>query len=153
MTDSKRDPKRNSAKGLPRMNGSLMQSLGIQAAAAPQVKTLAQAVKAQRMGYSERQRVRWSMWQKNPHCASCGHLLDWPTGCELDHTIPLEEGGTHDAANLQLLCVYVQEGRKAGCHADKSAKEAAARAAKGFTGVMSDAALSVQPTRKKYRVW
>ena len=40
---------------------------------------------------------------------------------ELDHVVPLIEGGSHDAGNLQTLCVP--------CHRRKTADEARARAA------------------------
>jgi 5-methylcytosine-specific restriction protein A len=40
---------------------------------------------------------------------------------ELDHRVPLIDGGTHDLSNLQTLCVP--------CHRDKSAREHSARAA------------------------
>ncbi len=40
---------------------------------------------------------------------------------ELDHVVPLIEGGSHDADNLQTLCVP--------CHRSKTADEARARAA------------------------
>lgn len=40
----------------------------------------------------------------------------------LDHVLPLKDGGTHDADNLQLLCPP--------CHTDKTSIEATARAKK-----------------------
>lgn len=39
---------------------------------------------------------------------------------ELDHVVPLIDGGSHDPSNLQTLCVP--------CHRRKSAEEARARA-------------------------
>jgi 5-methylcytosine-specific restriction endonuclease McrA len=39
---------------------------------------------------------------------------------ELDHKIPLIDGGTHDLSNLQTLCVP--------CHREKSAREHSERA-------------------------
>lgn len=63
-------------------------------------------------------------------CAVCGTVrLDH----EVDHIIPLEQGGpATDMANLQLLCAWVDaDGVKRGCHADKTAAEARQRAGKG----------------------
>lgn len=72
-------------------------------------------------------RKRWELWNRSSFCASCGHLLDWPSGFELDHIIPLEDGGSNDDANLQLLCVYTLAGKRGGCHSEKSQRERIAR--------------------------
>jgi 5-methylcytosine-specific restriction endonuclease McrA len=70
---------------------------------------------------------RLRLWSKDPHCASCGRLVDYPHGFELDHILPLHLGGTDHDSNCQILCVYTDDlGRKAGCHADKTAAEAKA---------------------------
>lgn len=53
-------------------------------------------------------------------CAACGAIrMDH----EVDHRVPLEQGGTNDLANLQLLC-----GGPDRCHAAKTKAEAKARA-------------------------
>lgn len=58
-------------------------------------------------------------------CACCGLIR---ADHEVDHIKPLEQGGTDDLSNLQLLCAWMDEhGVKQGCHAKKSAAEAAAR--------------------------
>jgi 5-methylcytosine-specific restriction protein A len=61
-------------------------------------------------------------------CACCGAIrMDH----ECDHVVPLEQGGSNDDSNLQLLCAWVDEhGVKRGCHAEKTRKEAQERAGK-----------------------
>ena len=61
-------------------------------------------------------------------CACCGAIrMDH----ECDHVVPLEQGGSNDDENLQLLCVWVDEhGVHRGCHAVKTKKEAQERAGK-----------------------
>ena len=55
-------------------------------------------------------------------CACCGAIrMDH----EVDHRIPLEQGGSNDDDNLQLLC-----GGPGRCHAAKTAAEAKERAGK-----------------------
>lgn len=50
-------------------------------------------------------------------CASCRVLL--PTGWQLDHRVPLADGGPDEAANMQPLCSQ--------CHTLKTARENSAR--------------------------
>jgi 5-methylcytosine-specific restriction protein A len=50
-------------------------------------------------------------------CQCCGLVR---MDNEIDHTIPLEQGGSNDDDNLQTLCK--------GCHAAKTASEASTRA-------------------------
>lgn len=53
-------------------------------------------------------------------CACCGAIrMDH----ECDHVVPLEQGGSNDDSNLQLLCSGPD-----GCHARKTREEAKARA-------------------------
>lgn len=53
-------------------------------------------------------------------CQSCGIVrLD----NEVDHTVPLEQGGANDIDNLQTLC-----GGPNGCHTAKTKREASQRA-------------------------
>ena len=61
-------------------------------------------------------------------CAGCGLIrMDH----EVDHVVPLEQGGSNDLENLQLLCAWFDvNGVKQGCHAAKSKAEAAERAGK-----------------------
>ena len=50
-------------------------------------------------------------------CASCNHIL--PACFQIDHVIPLADGGEDKASNMQPLCP--------GCHADKTQVEAIQR--------------------------
>lgn len=69
---------------------------------------------------------RLRMWTKNPCCAGCGRLTDYPHGFELDHVVRLDQGGQDTEENCQILCVHTDDqGNKAGCHADKTKGEAA----------------------------
>lgn len=63
------------------------------------------------------------MWRQKPYCASCGHLMNWPQGVELDHITPLHKGGTNEDHNLQLLCVWFDGPQRAGCHHLKTQEE------------------------------
>ena len=67
---------------------------------------------------------RLRLWTASPTCAVCGRLTEWPHGFELDHIVRLADGGADADSNCQILCVYYEAGRKAGCHADKTAGEA-----------------------------
>lgn len=53
-------------------------------------------------------------------CQSCGIVR---MDNEVDHRVPLEQGGTNDDDNLQTLC-----GGPDGCHTRKSKAEAKGRA-------------------------
>ena len=67
---------------------------------------------------------RLRLWSKAPYCASCGRLVDFPHGFEVDHIIPLHLAGADADSNCQILCVWIDEhGRKAGCHVDKTTAE------------------------------
>lgn len=60
-------------------------------------------------------KVRNAYIQAHPLCEHCqenGHVTP---AQEVDHIIPLEQGGTHDEANLQALCKP--------CHSSKTARE------------------------------
>lgn len=64
------------------------------------------------------QRRRLRVWADDPCCKMCGvfcALEDW----ELDHIIPLHQGGSDSQDNTQGLCKP--------CHASKSADEAGGR--------------------------
>lgn len=50
-------------------------------------------------------------------CAMCKSLL--PASFQIDHVIPLADGGADDASNMHALC--------ANCHADKTQCEAIRR--------------------------
>lgn len=58
-------------------------------------------------------------------CAGCGSIR---TDHEVDHIVPLEQGGTDELSNLQLLCAWFDaSGAKQGCHAAKTKAEAKER--------------------------
>lgn len=80
-----------------------------------------------------RQEARLRVWSRDgPYCAGCGELIDVTPGTsrpfELDHITPLWQGGKDTDENRQCLCVsYDIAGNKRGCHAEKTAREAAER--------------------------
>jgi 5-methylcytosine-specific restriction protein A len=81
----------------------------------PRLTTLQSDNESQRMRGWELQKLRAKMFKADPLCAHCraaGRTRKWD---ELDHIVPLREGGTNDESNLQGLCYE--------CHAIKSAAE------------------------------
>ena len=74
-------------------------------------------------------RLRGDAWMKirrrvlvagNFTCVDCGHVSQTN---EVDHQIPLEQGGSNDDSNLRIRCKP--------CHADKTAREARVRTGGG----------------------
>ncbi|SDR47177.1 HNH endonuclease [Paraburkholderia tuberum] len=92
----------------------------VQTTASPRVATLEHKAGAT-------PRIRGSRWVKTRQriavaqqfsCQSCGRAwLPWRD--QVDHTTPLEQGGSNDDANLQLLCD--------DCHTVKTTAEARQR--------------------------
>lgn len=70
---------------------------------------------------------RYAVWLRNPTCAECGRVVPYPSGFELDHKVPLYQGGLDTEENCQVLCVHVEivDGQrvKTGCHVEKSAAD------------------------------
>lgn len=66
-----------------------------------------------------RQRARDLVFRRQPICAHCKAEVSQ----ELDHIIPISEGGTDAWENLQGLCIT--------CHKAKTAREQIGRSAKG----------------------
>jgi 5-methylcytosine-specific restriction protein A len=64
---------------------------------------------------SVRTRRRLKLWTRDPHCQACRALVDYPWGFELDHTVPLHQGGPDTEENSQVLCIP--------CHRDKTRAE------------------------------
>jgi 5-methylcytosine-specific restriction protein A len=75
------------------------------------------------------QERRLNIWKRKPYCASCGRLVEYPHGFELDHIVALTNGGKDIESNCQVLCVdYVVkagEYSKVGCHASKTKEDLA----------------------------
>jgi 5-methylcytosine-specific restriction protein A len=64
-------------------------------------------------------RRRWLF--NHPLCVECKRHGRITIAEEVDHIVPLSEGGVDDESNLQSLCAPPPRGR--GCHARKSALE------------------------------
>ena len=73
------------------------------------------ATERTRGGKLSRTRAKWL--REHPACASCGRAM---YDNQLDHIVPLSEGGADDESNFQTLCVV--------CHKAKSSEEAKQRA-------------------------
>lgn len=106
---------------------SRLSPLGSRLQPAPQRQMATTNTNERRITGRRLQKRRLSMWTKDPHCAGCGRVVEYPHGFELDHKVPLHQGGRDTEDNCQVLCVElgIVDGRvvKAGCHADKSAAE------------------------------
>lgn len=61
---------------------------------------------------------RLNVWSRTPHCAHCGKLCEFPAGFELDHKVPLYQGGADTEDNCQVLCSGPD-----GCHAQKTSTD------------------------------
>lgn len=74
---------------------------------------------ATRTTAAEWKRLRGLAKRRLPYwCAQCGaELVTGRGGLELDHIVPVAEGGTDGLDNLQWLC--------SACHAEKSRRETA----------------------------
>lgn len=64
-----------------------------------------------------RRRLRWL--NEHPLCVHCEQRGRVSAAAEVDHVVPLSEGGADDDSNLQSLCVP--------CHKEKTAREQAER--------------------------
>lgn len=62
-----------------------------------------------RRRYTPRERMKVAYEQRYT-CAKCAQLL--PPDWQLDHVVPLSEGGGNERGNVQALCV--------ACHTDKT---------------------------------
>lgn len=72
----------------------------------------------QRMTGRRLQSRRLRVWTNDPACAQCGRVTEYPTGFELDHKVPLHQGGADTDENCQVLCSGPE-----GCHARKTATD------------------------------
>ncbi len=95
---------------------------------APNQIVRVQVVADRRITGRRLQARRMAVWKRDPTCAVCGRVVDFPGGFELDHKVPLFMGGEDTEANCQVLCVHFEmiDGQriKEGCHASKTSTEA-----------------------------
>ena len=73
-----------------------------------------------RMTGSRLQARRLRLWTESPTCAECGRVVAYPNGFELDHRVPLHQGGADTDENCQILCCGPY-----GCHLKKTAADGA----------------------------
>jgi len=65
----------------------------------------------------------------------CGRLTDWPHGFQVDHIVPLSQGGIDGDSNLQVLCAHKEaDGTMTGCHEVKTAKDLGLKSGNGLRG-------------------
>lgn len=103
-----RGMKRLNTNTLPTLNTNRVRTLEAKAGSTPRIR--GDAWMAKRREVMRRDKFT---------CAACGAIrMDH----EVDHRIPLEQGGTNDLDNLQLLCRGSDR-----CHAAKTKAEAKAR--------------------------
>ena len=104
---------------------SKLKTLGSRIAPVKQERVAVLTTATNRMTGRRLQKRRLDMWQANPTCTKCGRVVDHPRGYELDHLVPLWQGGEDVEGNCQILCIwYDDKGDKQGCHIDKTAVEA-----------------------------
>ncbi len=61
------------------------------------------ATPRERSARSVKRRLQWLM--DNPLCAHCRQAGDVTNGQEVDHIVPLWQGGADDETNFQTLCI------------------------------------------------
>ena len=69
---------------------------------------------------SRLQARRLGLWTESPMCVECGRVVAYPNGFELDHRVPLHQGGADTDENCQILCCG-----PGGCHLKKTATDSA----------------------------
>ena len=67
------------------------------------------------------QSIRFDRWRSDPHCETCGRITAYPYGFEIDHIVPLYQGGADSDSNRQLLCVDGPDYE--GCHTAKTRED------------------------------
>jgi hypothetical protein len=98
-----------------------LRTIGNRLQPAPRRQMASTNVSERRITGRTLQNRRLRLWSRDPHCAHCGRLVDYPHGFELDHKVPLHQGGPDTDDNCQVLCVYMTtDMSKAGCHVEKT---------------------------------
>ena len=67
------------------------------------------------------QSIRFDRWRSDPRCVRCGKITAYPYGFEIDHIVPLYQGGADSDSNRQLLCVGGPDYE--GCHTKKTRED------------------------------
>jgi 5-methylcytosine-specific restriction endonuclease McrA len=83
------------------------------------LRPMAPSMSEKRMAGRKLQERRLRVWSRDPHCARCGRLTSFPSGFDLDHRVPLHQGGEDTEANCQVLCNGPD-----GCHRTKTDEDA-----------------------------
>lgn len=68
-----------------------------------------------RLSYRARNRLRVEVLQDEPFCRKCASKAEQTVATQVDHIVPLVQGGTEDRSNLQPLCD--------DCHEEKTSAE------------------------------
>lgn len=99
---------------------------------ARRIATLAErADGTRRLSRSIANRQKLRVWlQQGGRCKACGVVVAL-TDCDLDHVMPLCDGGEVADRNVQVLC--------RPCHKDKTATEISERAKRGRIDVQTEA--------------
>lgn len=83
-------------------------------------RPMAPSMSERRMAGRKLQDRRLTVWARaEGRCAGCGRVTSFPHGFELDHIVPLHQGGEDTEANCQVLCAG-----PGGCHRVKTAEDA-----------------------------
>ena len=105
------------------LHRQIEQSMQVSSQATQGVMSLARTMANKRPTVPQAQRRR-VLARHNDACAKCEVALDdGPSFAEIDHIIPLADGGTNVDANLQPLCLR--------CHREKTLEENRARQTHG----------------------
>lgn len=83
-------------------------------------RPMAKSASENRMAGRKLQDRRLRLWvQAEGRCACCGRITSYPSGFDLDHRVPLYQGGQDTDENSQVLCNGPD-----GCHQRKTTEDA-----------------------------